>query len=469
MVLPRAADPAVPSTAGLALDVLTCAHLDAAALAARQERRLRRLLRGAAEGSAFYRRHWQGIDLDRASLQDLPPVSKRELMAHFDGWVTDPAVTVPALRDFMADPDRAGQSFLGRYTVWESSGSSGEPALFVQDETAMAVYDCLEATRRQSPRPWLRWWDPMLLSERIAFVGALGGHFASRVSSRRLRRLYPWLAGAWRSFSILQPTASLVAELDAFAPSIVATYPTAAVMLAEQARRGVLHARPQEVWTGGETLTPAMRRRIERGLGAAVRNSYGASEFLPIAWECGHGRLHVNADWVILEPVDAQGRTVPPGRLSHSTLLTNLANAVQPLVRYDLGDEVRWLPDGCPCGSPLPTIEVCGRRDDALQLRADDGHRVTLLPLALTTLLEDEAGAFDFELRQTGDAALCLSLGPSAERTREDCRRVLQRFAHEQGVEHLRLTVRRAPPALGRSGKHPRIVGSAARKGVRLS
>jgi phenylacetate-CoA ligase len=47
-----------------------------------------------------------------------------------------------------------------------------------------------------------------------------------------------------------------------------------------------------------------MRSCIEQAFGATVRNSYGASEFLPIAWECTHGRLHVNADWVILEPVD---------------------------------------------------------------------------------------------------------------------------------------------------------------------
>lgn len=49
-------------------------------------------------------------------------------------------------------------------------------------------------------------------------------------------------------------------------------------------------------------------QRIEQGLGCAVRNSYGASEFLPIAWECDQGQLHVNADWVVLEPADAAWR-----------------------------------------------------------------------------------------------------------------------------------------------------------------
>ena len=64
-------------------------------------------------------------------------------------------------------------------------------------------------------------------------VGAIGGHFASRVSAQRLWTANPWLAAASRAFSILQPTASLVDQLDRFAPSIMATYPTAAALLAD--------------------------------------------------------------------------------------------------------------------------------------------------------------------------------------------------------------------------------------------
>ena len=44
---------------------------------------------------------------------------------------------------------------------------------------------------------------------------------------------------------------------------------------------------------------------------------------------------------MILEPVDRDYRPTPPGELSHTVLLTNLANAVQPIIRYDLGDSVR--------------------------------------------------------------------------------------------------------------------------------
>jgi hypothetical protein len=120
---------------------------------------------------------------------------------------------------------------------------------------------------------------------------------------------------------------------------------------------------------------------------------------------------------VMLEAVDARHRPVPPGQLSHTTLLTNLANHVQPLIRFDIGDRIVLPGTGCPCGSALPVVQVQGRRDDTLVVRGRSGQPVTLLPLALTTVLEEEAGAFDFQLRQTAPDALRLSLGPTAARS----------------------------------------------------
>jgi phenylacetate-coenzyme A ligase PaaK-like adenylate-forming protein len=388
-------------------------------------------------------------------------------MADYEASLTDPALTLAALKRFCADPQRVGHACQvapgHRYWVWESSGSTGEPAVYVQDEVAMAVYDALEATRRHSPRAWLRWMDPLYISERFAFVGATSGHFASYVSVQRLRLANPWLS-QWKSFDILLSTPALVAALDEFRPSLVATYPTAALLLAEEALAGRLHARPAEVWTGGETLTAAMRERIESAFRAPLRNSYGASEFLPIAWECSDKRLHVNADWVILEPVDERGRPVPPGQLSHTTLITNLANHVQPLLRFDLGDRIRLDGERCPCGSALPVVEVLGRCDDTLVLPGREGERVALLPLALVTVLEERAGVFDFELRQTGPRELVLGLGPhacagdAAEKARcaAHTRQVLRRFLAEQGAATVQLHVQ-PMPAHARAGSacHP--------------
>ncbi len=235
---------------------------------------------------------------------------------------------------------------------------------------------------------------------------------------------------------------------------MIATYPSVAALLAQEAARGGLHIAPREVWTGGETLDTPVRRRVEQALDCTVRNSYGASEFLTLGWECGHGRMHLNADWAILEPVDERHRPVPPGQPSCSTLLTHLANTVQPLIRYDLGDQLTMRPECCECGSPLPVIEVQGRLDDPLVMAGLKGEPVTLLPMALTTVLEEDAGVFDFQLRQQDERTLVLRLaltGDAAVSAMARCRSALQGFAALQGLKPLRLIEELGPARAARA------------------
>ncbi|MEZ5663201.1 MAG: phenylacetate--CoA ligase family protein [Burkholderiaceae bacterium] len=431
-----------------------------------QRERLAQILTGAARHSRLYGQRL-GHDVEGKDpwqvLSRLEPVGRQELMSRFAEWVTDPQVHLAALREHTADPGRIGEPFLDRYLVWESSGTSGSPGIFVQDARCMAVYDALESQRRCRLQALRRWFDPLCLSERVAFVGATGGHFASFVSVERLRRIQPWLAGAVRSFSIMLPLDELVSRLNDFAPTVIASYPTAADLLGQEAVLGHLQVPVREIWTGGETLTGAVRRRLAQAFPqASVRNSYGASEFLAMAWECEHGQLHLNSDWVILEPVDEHHRAVPAGHASAAVLLTHLANTVQPLIRYDLGDHVCFRAEPCPCGSPLPAIEVQGRRDDTLRVAGRHGQAVALLPLALSTVLEDSAALFDFQICQQDEQTLILRLPQSGNEGRLALargRKVLQDFARAQGS--LPLKVRGelgCQMPRGRSGKACRIL-----------
>ena len=47
--------------------------------------------------------------------------------------------------------------------------------------------------------------------------------------------------------------------------------------------------------------------------------------------------------------------------------MTNLANYVQPVIRYQLGDSVVISDRRCACGTPLATISVEGRTDEVLR------------------------------------------------------------------------------------------------------
>src|SRR5436190_1514112 len=106
--------------------VASCASGDE--LARRTASRLAELLEAAIHRSPLYRRWLQGRTL-APRLADMPVMGKADLMRSFDTWCCDPGLRIKPLRRFVADPGNVGRPFLDRYTVWESSGSSGEPAL----------------------------------------------------------------------------------------------------------------------------------------------------------------------------------------------------------------------------------------------------------------------------------------------------------------------------------------------------
>jgi phenylacetate-coenzyme A ligase PaaK-like adenylate-forming protein len=451
-------------------DALAVGAGPAAAWQARRDARIAQLLGHTLPLSPLYRTRWT----DRPALPPLerlarvPRLGRRELMAHFADWLTDPALDVGALRAFVADPSRRGQAFAGRWLVWESSGSSGEPGLFVQDAGSLAVADALEAARGPLAPSWLLGpagvfgLEHLPADARIAFVGATDGPYAAVASFERLRALNPWLRTRLASFSFMQAPHVLARQLEAFAPQVLASYPSMAWVLAQQQAAGRLRLALRAVCTGGETLTPALRQRIGAVFGVPVRDSYGASECLLIASECRAGGLHLHADWVVLEPVDDAGRAVPPGEAGHGALLTHLGARLQPIVRYALGDRVRFVPGACRCGSALPLIEVQGRADDVLALADAKGRLVHLAPLALTTVLEEEGGVFDFELRARGPRSLALELFDAAAPAVRAAA-ALRAFLQRQGLAGVRVVVHHRPaPPRGRSGKRRRVFAAPA-------
>lgn len=427
------------------------AGIDARTLA---RRRLRALLRFAREASPFYRDFHRGIPGD-APLERLPSVARGELMARFDEWVTDPRIKLRDLRAFLADRRRIGEPFLGEYYAWASSGTSGVEGVYLHDRPAMAVYDALVA-EPLTHEPWsgealARSWAG---GGRAALVAAIDGHFASVVSWERARRPLPWLDA--RCFSVLEPLPHLVAALNEFRPAFLASYPSVLALLADEAYAGRLRIEPALAWSGGEHLGDFTRAHIERAFGCRVMNEYGASECLAIAHGCPEGWLHVHADWAIVEPVERDGSPTPPGRTSHTSLLTNLANRVQPVIRYDLGDRVLASPTRCGCGSPLPALRVEGRTDDLLCLLARDGTLVRLPPLAISTVVEHAAPRCRFQVVQTGAARLALRFDAPRETNppRAQAAAALRAWLATQSLANVRIEQDPGPPRLdARSGK----------------
>lgn len=277
------------------------------------------------------------------------------------------------------------------------------------------------------------------------------------------RRRSRWRSRAYQVFPAQRPLTELATTLDAFDPTIISGYPSVLELLAEEQAAGRLHLHPVLVETAGESTAPEMRARMAAAFGCAIHNAYGASECLPLAVSCAHGWLHVNSDWVILEPVDEDFRPTPHGESSHTVLLTNLANRIQPIIRYDLGDSVVARPDPCPCGSSLPAIRVAGRHDDVLHLATADGRTVSLPPLAIAVVVNKTSGMLRSQLVQTGPATIRLRLeakpGADIELVWRDAVTSLKAYLVEQRLTNVELIRASEPPEQSvRSGKFRQII-----------
>ena len=165
-------------------------------------------------------------------------------------------------------------------------------------------------------------------------------------------------------------------------------YPSSLELLIDEQKSGRLHIAPVIVMTGGEYLSDDLRERLADAFHCYVQTSYACTEGGCVACECTQRHFHINDDWVIVEPVDANGRPVPDGTLAAKYLLTNLFNYTQPMIRYEVTDRVILHREGCPCGNPSPWLEIEGRNDDVLAF-VQDGQTLRVAPLAIYAKLKE--------------------------------------------------------------------------------
>ena len=427
-----------------------------------QARRLREMIDHARAHSTVYRTVYRDLPERIEDLRQLPVTNKKMLMSQFNAWVTDPAITIEALRDFVDEPQRAGKPFLGRYTVATTSGTTGARGIFVLDERSLAVTNVM-ALRMLSA--WLGpgdVWRIVAGGLRMAMVMAGSGHSASAVAAAKLSKAGGWRASRLKVVSADTPMSQIVSALNEFQPVVVAPYASMAVMLADEQEAGRLRIDPVLLALSAEGLPEAQYARIGKVFGARVGNSYAATECPYLSYACGEGWLHINTDWVRFEPVDERFAPVPRGQASHTVLISNLANKTQPVLRYDLGDSVQERTDRCPCGSPFPAIKVQGRSADVMSFPGRHGGRIAIPPLAFSLLIDGISGVEMFQIVQSEPARLRVRFAsePGVEsalvwRRIEDG---IGRLLSQHGITNVSIERGTEPPEKTEGGKYRRLI-----------
>jgi phenylacetate-coenzyme A ligase PaaK-like adenylate-forming protein len=329
-------------------------------------------------------------------------------MDRFDDWAVDPAINLADVRAFVADESLVGQAYLGRYLVSHTTGSSGVRALIVRDRDSLRLHSSIMSQRLPELRQVTR--SPGGRTA-IAAVVRTDGHHAI-YSGWKFGRQGPPREGAPESrvFSIHAPVARLVEDLNAYQPSILNSSPAMLVELAQRQVSGELAIRPRMILSGSETLTVAASDVLVEAFRCPVRNIYASTEFKFIAIGCDRGWLHVNDDWVVVEPVDQNLDPVPAGTPSETVLLTDLVNRTQPLIRYVLGDRITVKPDDCECGRTLQAIRVEGRSRVLMSFTAPNGTSVPLHPSVIEGLFHDRPEIVQYQIVVKEGSALRILL-----------------------------------------------------------
>jgi phenylacetate-coenzyme A ligase PaaK-like adenylate-forming protein len=340
----------------------------------------------AMERSPFYREKFRGIDLNHFQLSDLPTTNKAELMANFDQVVTDPEVRKTTVEQFVDDPANLGRWFLGRYGISHTSGSQGQPMLIVQDRKALEIFFALMCSRANpAGTPGILQGISRLLNPvRVAIVTMRRGAYPSGSAIEFM----PELVGNFVRIQCLSSLqADLVDQLNTFQPNVLVSYASVLEALAlKSSQLSLKHLR--QIANISEQLTARARGRVEEAFGVPLPDHYAVGECLLLANGCQSGSgSHVNADWAILEVVDENYKPVPPGELGRKILVTNLANTVQPFIRYEVGDQIQVTHGRCSCGSCLPKIaHVEGRTAELFWVHDGSQHRMVHAALFHTVL-----------------------------------------------------------------------------------
>jgi phenylacetate-coenzyme A ligase PaaK-like adenylate-forming protein len=356
---------------------------------------LRALLTTAVGRSAWHRVRLGGVDVASLSAQDmdgLPVMTKTDLMDNFEAIVTDGRLSRRLCEEHL---DRhPGDHLLGEFQVVASGGSSGRQGIFVYGWDPWAI--CYASNIRFQIRDWSR--NPTLVgTPRVIAVVAASSptHISAALS-----KTFAFGDNARHLFPVSLPIDTIVNGLNELQPTVLTGYSSFLARLALEARHGRLRIAPRRVVAISEPLLPETRQLLEETWNAPVANGYGMSEGL-FTGSCGHS-IHLPDDLCIVEPIDAHGRPVKPGELSHRILVTNLYNHTQPLIRYEVTDQVTIIDGPCQCGSNLRRIDdPQGRLDDIFDY--PDGRSVH--PHLFRSALGAHPAIIEYQVRQTPHGA----------------------------------------------------------------
>jgi phenylacetate-CoA ligase len=327
-------------------------------LLARQRDKLISLVEYADRYVPYYQRVFKEVgfrpdDLrqDLSTLNKIPILNKPTIRKNWDDLLT----TEPERRRSMSKLN--------------TSGSTGEPLLFMQD----GYFQDYVTAETQHHMSWLGW----KLGDNHAWI-----YIAPTRPSLREKARVEIADWAWNRFQ-LNACSMTEESMTTFArrlrrqkTKLLWCCTSSLYHFAQYIRTSPYRDITFDgIFTTAEVLLPAVRQFIEETFRCRVFNRYGTMELGGVACECqAHTGYHICADSNYIEILH-RGLPAKPEELG-PIIVTNLNNRAMPFIRYSIGDVGAWTAaENCPCGRSAPMLSAIeGRITEMFQTR--DGRYV---------------------------------------------------------------------------------------------
>lgn len=305
--------------------------------------------------------------------------------------------------------------------IEHTSGSTGTPLTLYHSRETLHSWYALHAAR-------VLQWNGVSLNNKW---GIIGGQMIVPFSQHKppfwvwnhaLHQLY------LSSYHISQRNVTAYVEaIEHHKIDYLLGYPSSLTALSNFAQELKLKIPPMKVIiSNAEPLFDYQRESISKAFCCPVVDTYGMSELVCGASECGKGSLHLWPEAGFVQILNDTDDTILPPQTTGRIICTGLLNFDMPLIRYETGDRGSLNSQPCACGRTLPIIEaIDGRMDDIIVTA--DGRRLGRLDPIFKT---------DIPIRE-------------AQIIQEDIETIRVKFVPDTGYDHDKLLSDRLHERLG--------------------
>jgi phenylacetate-CoA ligase len=297
-----------------------------------KEKLFRKIVHHAYHHSKFYKDYYSshGIsekDIETIGLTDLPFVDKTILMDNLDDVFTFSDLKQKEIESWLQQDHNPKHAYKDKYYCLHTSGSSAKLGIFVYTKKNFeTVATLVGGTLFKNKLP----------GTKLLFYGAIHGHFCGAT-------LHAAAAAKWynlRMISVLEPLESHVEMINEFQPTKIVAYPSSLLVLAEAAKKELIHINPKEIAVSGEPLTQRDIEIFQKVWNVTPGNVYSGTEGLNIGFQAApNAPFYIYDNLNLLEIIDDESKPVPAGEAGKS-VLTNLFNFATPVIRYRMNDRI---------------------------------------------------------------------------------------------------------------------------------